>query len=367
MTEKSETKPTADIHAFPRRREPEFVRRVLIVYGIGAVFLFLIALFWYAANVVLLAFASILVAVLLNDASSALEKRLPVSRAPALALVLLLAIGLLALAGSLLAPQVVAQTNQLIADLPAALQRLRDFLESHPPFREVVRMLPAPERMFKDAASVMARAGSVFTGLLGGLGNIFFILFVAIYLAAQPAVYAKGVIKLLPRGRRGRGREVVEELGKTLSLWLRGKLISMTVVGTITAIGLTLLNVPLALALGVVAGLLDFIPYIGPILAAIPAVLIAFSQSPTLALYVLALFVAIQSLEAYLLSPLIDRKMVSLPPALTITMQILMGLAFGLGGVALATPLTAVIAVTIAMLYVEDVLDDQVKLPGNAE
>ncbi|WP_420473766.1 AI-2E family transporter [Noviherbaspirillum sp. ST9] len=152
-----------------------------------------------------------------------------------------------------------------------------------------------------------------------------------------------------------------------MSLWLRGKLLSMTVVGAATAIGLTILGVPLALALGLVAGLLDFIPYIGPVLAAIPALLIAFSQGPMLALYVILLFIVLQLLEGYLLLPLIERKTVSMPPALTITMQVLMGLAFGLAGIALATPLTAVVAVLVAMLYVEDVLDDRVNLPAEKE
>lgn len=367
MTEKIEGAPGAKEYSLPARREPSFVRKVLIVYGIGAVFIFLLALLWYAATVVLLAFSGILVAVLLHDASGILEKHLPLSRAPALALVLLLAFGLLGLTGWFMAPQVVVQINQLVADLPAALQRLRDYLASNPPLQEIVHMLPPPEEVFKDASSLMMRAGSVFSGLLGVLGNIFIIFFVAIYLAYQPSAYMKGILKLVPPERRGRGRTVLRELGETLSLWLRGKLLSMAVIGVTTAIGLSILGVPLALALGIVAGLLDFIPYIGPILAAIPAVLIAFSQEPMLAFYVILLFVALQVLEGYLLLPLVERKTVSMPPALTITMQILMGLAFGLAGVALATPLTAVLAVLIAMLYVEDVLDDQVKLPTDKE
>lgn len=129
-------------------------------------------------------------------------------------------------------------------------------------------------------------------------------------------------------------------------------------------------NLAIIVVLGILAGLLDFIPYIGPILAAVPAVLIAFSESPMLALYVALLFIGLQAAEGYLLLPLIERRTVSLPPALTIIMQILLGAFFGLAGVALATPLTAVLAVLITMLYVQDVLGDQVSIPGehsNAE
>ncbi|HEY0844398.1 MAG TPA: AI-2E family transporter [Noviherbaspirillum sp.] len=367
MTEQQDGASGGNNTAIPFRREPDFIPRVLIFYGVGVLFLLVVALFVYASNVVLLVFSAILIAILLNDASRALARWFPLSHGIALVLVLALVVAVLIAGGWFLAPQAVSQVNQLVADLPAALQRLREYLESHPTLKEAVGMLPPPDQMLKNTSSLMAQAGSVFSGLLGSLGNLVFILFVAIYLAAQPGIYTRGVIKLLPPQRRGRGRAVVEELGTTLSLWLRGKLLSMLVVGTVTGIGLTLLDVPLALALGVVAGLFDFIPYIGPIFAAVPAVLIAFSQSPTLALYVVILFAGVQMLEGYLLAPLIDRKMVSLPPALTITMQVLMGLAFGLIGIALATPLTAVIAVTIAMLYVEDVLDDQVELPGDAK
>lgn len=367
MDEKNAGNLIAKIDASPSGREQGFVRRVLIVYAIGAAFLIVGAVLWYAASVLLLVFASILVAVLLHDACTALERRLPLSRGAALSLVLALVFSALFITGWLLAPQVVVQTSQLATDIPTALQRVRDYLESHPTLQEIVRAIPPPEKIVKDASSVLARAGSVFSGLLGGLGNVLIVLFVAIYLAYQPRTYTNGVLKLLPSRRQIRGQAVLRELGETLSLWLRGKLLSMAVVGAATAVALTLLGVPLALALGFVAGLLDFIPYIGPILAAIPAVLIAFSQGPILALYVVLLFVALQVLEGYLLLPLVERKTVSMPPALTITMQVMMGLAFGLAGIALATPLTAVVAVMIAMLYVEDVLEDQVNLPGERE
>jgi len=131
------------------------------------------------------------------------------------------------------------------------------------------------------------------------------------------------------------------------------------VVGAATATGLWLLEVPLALILGLIAGLLDFIPYLGPLMAGVPAALIAFSISPELGLYTVLLFAGIQLLEGYLLSPLIEAKTVSLPPALTIAMQILFGTMFGMAGIALATPLAAVLSVLITMLYVQDVLRDR--------
>lgn len=349
---------------FPARG---FVGRVLIAYGIGMIFLLLAILLWFASPAMLLLFASILMAVLLHDACTNVRKWLHVSHGIALVLVLLAAVAFLALAGLLLAPQVIEQGNQLVSELPKAIQRLREYLERNQVLQQINRYLPSPEKIFSNAASVATQAGTVFAGVVGVLGNIAIFLFVSIYLASQPRPYTDGIVKLLPKQKRARGREVLHELEKTLSLWLRGKLLSMAVVGAVTAIGLMLLGVPMSLALGVLAGLLDFIPYIGPILAAIPAVLIAFSEGPMLALYVVLLFIALQMMEGYLLLPLVERKTVSLPPALTIMMQVLMGMAFGLAGVALATPLTAVAAVLIAMLYVQDVLEDKVTLPAEQD
>ena len=185
-----------------------------------------------------------------------------------------------------------------------------------------------------------------------------------IYFAAQPFIYVNGIVTLVPKDKRARAREVLDEIGLTLSKWLFGKMCSMLLVGAFTAIGLTILGVPLALILGIIAGLLDFIPYLGPLMAGVPGVLIALTISPELAMYTVALFGFIQLAEGYLLQPLVEKKTVALPPALTITMQVLLGALFGLAGVALATPLTAVLAVLVSMLYVQDVLGDNVMTPS---
>lgn len=200
--------------------------------------------------------------------------------------------------------------------------------------------------------------------MLGALGNALIIAFVGVYLAAQPFLYIDGIVTLVPKAKRARARQVLDEIGRTLSRWLFGKLCAMIVVGVATAAGLGMLGVPLALILGIIAGLLDFIPYLGPLMAAVPGVLIALTISPELAMYTVALFVCIQTAEGYLLTPLIAKKAVSLPPAITIAAQVLLGTLFGLTGVALATPLAALLAVLVSMLYVQDVLGDDVPTPS---
>lgn len=346
---------------------PTSVRQLVLFYGIGALFLALLAMVVLAAKVLVLIFASILLAILLYDTTTKLQRWLPLRRAPALALIITLFVGILGVAGWLLAPGVAEQTNELLNAIPRSLQRLRDQLERYAVLRNLLSKLPSSEDLAAQAATLMAQAGVFFTGIFGAFASVVILAFLSIYLAASPRSYIDGFLALIPPPRRGRAREVLDEIGHMLAQWLQGKLLSMVIVGTVTAIGLALLGVPLALVLGILAGLLDFIPYIGPLLAGIPAVLIAFAENPALGLYVILLFVGIQAAEGYLLLPLIEYRTVSLPPALIIAMQMVLGTFFGLPGVAIATPLTAVFAVLIAMLYVQDVLGESVEISGNGD
>lgn len=342
----------------------DFVYRVAIVFGIGTLFLLIIGTIWLAGHILLVIFAGILLAVLLNGTSNRLARWLPLSRNQSLFVVLLLMVIFLGTAGYFLAPRVAEQIDPLINTLPSSIKRLRLHLEQYTWLREILQTVPPPGEIISNASGMLTQARAVFSGTFGAIANFVIILFVGIYLAAQPHIYINGFIKLVPKRSRPRGREIFKELGLTLELWLMGKMISMVVVGVATAIGLSLLGVPLAITLGVIAGLLDFIPYLGPVMAGVPAILMAFSESPTTALYVFFLFILIQSGESYLLTPMVDREMVSLPPALTVTMQMLFAVPFGLLGVALASPMSAVLLVLITMLYVQDVLDDPVETPS---
>ncbi|MET0857240.1 MAG: AI-2E family transporter [Telluria sp.] len=344
--------------------DQRFLRRVALVYGLGVMFFLVLAGMWFSADALLLIFACLLFAILLYDASRRLSARLPVSRQVALAIVVALLLLVIGGGGWLMAPQISEQAGKLGVAIPQSIDKLLAALQRHEVLKHILGALPSPERLQAELAGMLPRAGLFFTGVLGALGNALIITFVGIYFAATPFTYIDALVTLVPKRRRARAREVTDEIGRTLSRWLFGKACSMVVVGAITAIGLALLGVPLALILGIIAGLLDFIPYLGPLMAGVPAVLIALSISPQLALYTIALFGAIQLAEGYLLQPLVEKKTVNLPPALTISMQVLLGALFGLAGVALATPLTAVLAVLVSMLYVQDVLGDPVKTPS---
>ena len=255
--------------------------------------------------------------------------------------------------------------QQLLHEIPAAVTHFERYLQQFGWLNQLLGGTPSLDKLVQNASGMLSKAGVLFSGTLGVIGNVLIIVFVGIYLAAQPRVYVDGFVTLFPKPKRRRTRQVMNELGDTLAQWMLGKLVSMTIIAVTTSLGLALLGVPLALVLGLIAGLLDFIPYIGPIMAAVPAVMLALSESPALALYVVVLFVGLQILEGYIVLPLIERRTVSLPPALTISMQVLLGSLFGLSGIALATPLAAVAAVLVSMLYVQDVLGDPVSTPAS--
>ncbi|MEH6436785.1 AI-2E family transporter [Massilia sp. DD77] len=351
--------PSAPPPPEPPQAQRRLARRATLINGIAVLFLFGAAAIVLAADALLLTFACILCAVLLYKLSEILHRRFGLKRKLALTAVVLLLLAVIGLGGWAMAPQIAEQSSKLAKEIPAAVERLQSEVTQHPLLKRIAGELPPPEQIVKQMGNMVPNAGLFFTGILGALGNVVIILFVGIYFAATPQLYTTGVVRLIPQTKRDRARQVLQELGHTLASWLMGKAASMLIVGIATSIGLSMLGVPLALILGIIAGLLDFIPYLGPVMAGVPAVLLALSISPELAMYTVFLFVGVQLVEGYLLQPLIEARAVDLPPALVIVMQLIFGTLFGFAGVALATPLAAGLAVLVRMLYIEDVLGDR--------
>lgn len=343
----------------PPQTQRRLAKRVTIINGLAILFIALAAAVVLAADALLLIFACILCAILLYKLSEIMARRLHMKRQWALAIVVLLLAAIIGLGSWAMAPQISEQSSKLAKEIPAAVERLQAAVQQHPLLKRVASELPPPEQIVKQLGNMVPNAGLFFGGVLGAIGNLVIIIFVGIYFAASPQLYTNGAIRLVPQSKRPRAREVQQELGNTLASWLLGKAASMLIVGIATSIGLSMLGVPLALILGIIAGLLDFIPYLGPIMAGVPAVLLALSISPELALYTVLLFTGIQLVEGYVLQPLIEARAVDLPPALVVVMQLVFGTLFGFAGVALATPLAAGLAVLVKMLYVEDVLGDR--------
>lgn len=182
----------------------------------------------------------------------------------------------------------------------------------------------------------------------------------------DPQLYLDGLVRLFPISHRARARDIMLGMGRTLVLWSIGQFIDMLIVGSLTAIGLTVLGIPLAFALGVLAGVLTFVPFFGAILAAVPALLLGLSISWRTALWVLVVFLCCHVVEAYLVGPYVQRRTVRLPPALTVLSMTVLGSLFGPLGVILGAPLAAVLMVLVREAYVTDVLGDPPSDNSNA-
>jgi predicted PurR-regulated permease PerM len=209
-----------------------------------------------------------------------------------------------------------------------------------------------------------SRVTAFFSTTFGVLGNLVVLVFLTLYLAAAPRTYLSGLVRLVPPRHRPRAEQVLGAVGFHLRWWLIGRLVAMVAVGVITGAGLWAVGVPQFLVLGLVAAVLTAVPFIGPIVAAIPGVLLALMQGPTAALWALAVYALAQAVENYLLTPLVQQSTVELPPVLTILAIVLVGALFGVLGLIMATPLAVTLMVAVKMLYVEDVLGDQLDVPG---
>jgi predicted PurR-regulated permease PerM len=367
--------------------EQSFARRALIAVGIGIGLAALAMFLWYALYVLLLAFAAVLVGVLLRGAAEWVAGRFNIRVGWALGVVILALVGFFVLLGLFAAPSIVQQVESLADRLPQSLRKAEDTLRSHSWGRRIVGDQNPDDAPASQPASqpstqptlvakvveagtgpqVIQRATRLVNQLLQGLLALFVVLVSGVYLAAAPRMYVEGLLKLLPHPRRPRYRQVLGRLAFTLRWWMIGQLVPMAVIGTVTAVGLKVIGVDLWLILGLLAALFNFIPNFGPLISGVPAFLLALAEDPTSAMWVVLLYVSAQSLEGYVLTPLVQRKAVELPPALLILFQVLAGLLLGALGVVLAAPLLAVIVVAVKMLYVEDVMGDEVKLAGATE
>lgn len=341
-----------------RRRASWLFARVVVVTAAALLLV-------YAFYFFLLAFAGILLAVFLSALTNRLMEQSGLGRLAALAIVVLVLVAALALASWWIGPRVGRQMAEMTERLPAALGEMESWLARREWGRTVLRNLPHTGES-STRANLLGRVTGFFSATLSTLLNTFIVLFLGVYLAVAPGLYRKGILKLVPAGRRERGEEIMRAVGAALRGWIVGRIASMTVVAVLTLVGLMVLGVPLALSLAVLAGVFSFVPYVGPIAAAVPALLVAGVEGIAMAAWVAGLYAIVQLVESYLVTPLIQQHVVSMAPALLISAQVLLGMAGGVLGVLLATPLAVVSVVLLQTLYVQDVLGEEVEVMGSS-
>ncbi len=309
---------------------------------------------WLIGDVIMVVFSATLFAVILHGLARLLHRktRLPYGWSLAVVCIVFVAaiVGISWTSGS----DIVAQASKLQNALVTQAVALRNQLATWPQGRVLLDYLPSSLGGTQAGTggqgglmSLGSRIAGSMTGFLGSafgaLGTMAVVLIAGIYFAASPSIYANGILRLVPGKWRGKGREVMLVAAETLWAWVAGQALDMAVVGLLSGIGLWIIGVPLAFSLGFLAALCNFIPYIGAIMGAVPAMLIALSLGLRETAMVAALYCVVQFFEGNVLAPMIQRRAVQMPPGLTVLSQTFFGGIFGFPGLMLASPLTAML------------------------
>jgi predicted PurR-regulated permease PerM len=340
---------------------PALVGAAARVWTVGIAIAALLFLAWYASGTLLLIFAGLLVAVVLDSAAGLVERLLPMSRWLALTLTCLILT--LALGGGLLwgGYKLVEQADVVIDTVGKQINAIADELAkagvTTPPTDGDRSGISILRGLLPDPRTLVTNASSWFATTFGILGNIALIIFIGAFAAANPELYRRGVLYLVPPVRRARVGDVLDEVARVLHGWLIGQMLSMLLIGILTALLLLSLGMPGALVLGVFAGLMNFVPYAGPVITAVPIALVAMTMDNATLAFAVGGFTLIQQFENDIFSPLVQRRVSDIPPLLLLIGLMLAGTLFGAAGVALAAPLTATIRILVLRLYVEDVLE----------
>jgi len=321
---------------------------------------------WVVGQGLLIAFAAVLFAVMLDGIAGLITRFTHMHRMGAVACAVVL-VGTVIIGGiSVGGARVAGQAPQLGHTLQKEMNQLQGKLKSEGINPDDL-LGGSSGKHFSLGQSVFSHFSNFISVPVDIVTDLVIIVVAGIYFAARPGFYLESMTRIIPPSRRGRIRELNAELGNALRRWLAGRFIAMLVIGIMITIGLALMGVRLAFLLGFIAGILTFVPYLGAVISAIPAILVALLQGPLTALYVVGLFLAAHILEGYILVPWIQERQVSMAPAYLILAQLLGGLIAGVLGVLLATPMAVSITIAIQMLYLQDVLGEQVHILGERE
>ncbi len=337
----------------PRDEDRAYLRRLLYTLAIAAVLL----VAWRAADLLLLAFGAVLGAVVFQSAGQMFGK-LGVRNADiALGLGIFFCLAVIGVMGYLLTVQFGVQVANLVENLPETVAAIEKAVGSNPVGAAVVKAV----RAAVAGSAIADRLGLIVAGVGQVLLNFVIVLIGAMFIAASPGPYRRAVILLTPHGGRPTMERAMGEIGVALRLWLKAKLISMTAMAVLIGGSLWLAGVEHWLALGLLGGLSEFVPYVGPAVAMLPAIGIAATQGEQVLTYTLIAYLAIRVIEAWMITPLVNRHVVNIPPALTLFVILGAGAVFGIYGVFFAGALLVVAYVGVRELYLRDTLGEAIE------
>jgi predicted PurR-regulated permease PerM len=302
---------------------------------------------WFQWELLLLAFAGFLLAILLHSAASWVERHTPLNPVLSYLATLVAIAGILALSILFLGPRLITQLSEVVALLPASIHQAKVYLEHRSWGNSLLNVLHQSMQGMNTGSKLTMLA----KGIISMTVDLIVVLVIGFFAALNPRGYREGLLLLVPEDRRDRARELSSKVVHTLRYWLLGQLVPMAALGLASMVSLWILGVHLAFTLGLLTGAAIFIPYLGTVASSIPAILLALQRSPRTALYVLILYSIFHLIEGYFLTPLVQRRAVRLPPVLTVLAEFCLWSFAGILGVAVAAPLTATGLVLLKTLY----------------
>ncbi len=333
----------------------DLIRQTLIVCAIGVAVAAIIGLLFVARSILPLVFGAILIAVVFNHLGGKLDNLLPAQmpRPVRIAAVIVgVSIAIIAF-GFMFANSASEQAIELADRVESSVQKVVAAAKDHPFVNRFLNSQSEKNSVIPSSVESFGIAKRFFATTFGVLTDCLILAILSIYFCVSPTKYRNGILQLVPTSWREELSELLGESSRTLWRWMLGRVLAMTVVGVLFGIGLLVVGVPMALELGIFAALVTFIPNIGGIAAVLPALLLASQQGSTAVIAVGLLYLGIQFVESYLITPLVQEHQVALPPAMVILAQIVAGLLFGFWGIVFATPMFAVTHLWLRRLYIE--------------
>lgn len=325
-----------------------YAKKVWIAGGILALIVLVLLLLKTLFSVLLLSVAGLLLAIYFLGCADLLQK-LHIPPKVSVFVSVLLNILLLVAFFWFVGARLQQQASELSETLPKTINNAENWIKQSPIGNKIFNYLQSSG----SSSKTMTVARNFFSSTFGIISDLYIVLLLGLFFTASPSLYKKGIVHLLPSGAKDKGEKLLESIHKVLKNWLKGEIIGFFFIAILTGIGLWIMGMPLILTLALLAGLLNFIPNFGPIIALIPAFLLALMQGLTTAIIIACIYTSIQIIQSAVTQPIIQKKMVSIPPALTIFGQVAMGLLGGFWGVLLATPIIAILMTVVNKLYVE--------------
>jgi predicted PurR-regulated permease PerM len=333
------------------KKELSYIEKVWHTVAIVALLVAVILVARVAFNVLLMGLAGALIATYFHGLGDIIQRKTKMRRRFAMVISI---IGTFILVSALLwfmGSKIETQVNQLSAGLPHTISNVKAQMAKTSLGQKVLSGLEDDDSQKK----LLTTAQDFFSTTFGVLGEIYIILFLGIFFTANPSLYKNGILLLVPKDRKELGTHVMNRISLSLKGWLKGMLLSMVMITILIAVGLSIIGIPVALILGLITGILELIPNIGSLVAMVPGVLLALTIGFNTAIIVALLYIVSQTIVANIVTPLIQKKIINLPPALTLVSQLVMGVLSGALGIILAVPLLAILIILVDELYVKKI------------